>query len=68
MLTDIVEFEDLSFDKLEVQPNCTILGKESCSISEIDSLISLLLSIPIVTDECKKDGLPFLCQYFFHPV
>ena len=67
MLTDIVEFEDLSFDQLKVQPNCTILGKESCSISEINSLITQLLSIPLVTDECKKDGLPFLCQYFFPP-
>ena len=68
VLTDIVEFEDLSYDdEIKVQPNCTILGKESCSISEIDSLISQLLDSPIVSSECKEDGLPFLCQYFFPP-
>ena len=65
VLTDIVE--DLSYDEIKVQPNCTILGKESCSISEIDSLITQLLNSPFVSSECKEDGLPFLCQYFFPP-
>ena len=65
VLSDIIE--DLSYSEIEVQPNCTVLGKESCSISEIDSITSQLLTNSLVSSECKKSGLPFLCQYFFPP-
>ena len=65
VLSDIIE--DLSYSEIEMLPNCTVLGKESCSISEIDSITSQLLTTSVVSSECKKSGLPFLCQYFFPP-